>query len=72
MIINVVEINKEDREQDCKLHKCYGHQVKVTTMVKYVKERMLYRNGGEEEDVRLNIGTIKNYSVYLALLASHS
>jgi hypothetical protein len=46
-----VGINKEDRGPHSKMHKYCGHQVQVTTKVKIVKERIIYRNSGEEDDV---------------------
>jgi hypothetical protein len=50
-LVDIMGMKKENRGRSCELHECCGDQVQVMTKVKIVKERMIYRDGGEEDDV---------------------
>jgi hypothetical protein len=50
-VVDIVGITQNDRGRSCDKHYCCGTQIGVHSKVKFVKERLAYRNGGEEEDV---------------------
>jgi hypothetical protein len=45
--VDVVGMNKENMGHQCELHECCSNKVQVTTKVKIVKKRMVYRDRGE-------------------------
>ena len=50
-IVDIVGITQNNQGRSCDQHYCSGTQIGVHSKVKFVKERLAYRNQGEEEDV---------------------
>jgi hypothetical protein len=50
-VVDIVGITQNNRGRSCDQHYCCGMQIGVHSKVKFVKERLAYRNRGEEEDV---------------------
>ncbi len=50
-VVDIVSITQNNQGRSCDQHYCCGTQIGVHSKVKFAKERLAYRNGGEEEDV---------------------
>jgi hypothetical protein len=50
-VIDIVGITQNNQGRSCDQHYCCGTQIGVHSKVKFVKERLVYWNGGEKENV---------------------
>ena len=50
-MVNIVGTFAEDRGRSCSCHTCCGHQIEKGSVVKFIDERMAWRDQGRVEDV---------------------
>ena len=50
-LVDIVGTSAEDRGRSCSRHTCCGHQISKGSVVRFVQERMAWRDQGRVEDV---------------------